>query len=88
MCCLPYANRTLLPQPTIDLARHSASDCANIEAQFTVRCQKPFLLDNERRRPGVQSPLRVRRARRGRHGDPGEAVALRASTLSLRGRRD
>jgi len=78
---------TLLWQSSADLAGHTASDGADIEAQLAVRCQEPIPLDNERRGPGVQPPIRVRSAGRRRHGHTIQTVAFSATALSLRGGR-
>ena len=55
-----YLFNMLPPQPPAYVEGYPALDSINIEAQFTVRCQAPFLVDHERRWLGVQSPFWLR----------------------------
>ncbi len=73
-------------QREADLARHAAPDGAHLEAQLAVRLKGPLPLDHERRRTRVQPPVRLRGARRRRHGRTRQAVEVGAAEVPLRGR--
>lgn len=88
VCLLVVSNVKCSPQSTADLERHSAFDCFDLKEELTLRCQKSFSLEDERRWIGIQSSVRIRCNGRWSDGRSCERMENCAAQIPLRSRLD
>jgi len=70
-------------QSAAELEGHPTLDSPYIKTELSVRCKRSFPLDDEWRRSGIQSPLRVRGVGRRCDGGTCQAVADGAGKVPL-----